>query len=134
VFVDGVAEVTHLLGTGDRALDPRLLVTLPGVVAGDGHSDYGAAFARFLDLHGSAIGPGTTLLVTGDARTNHRAPGVAPFRELCRRARRVYWFDPEPMAEWSTDDSALELFRETCTAVFEVRSLGQLSDAVAEII
>jgi uncharacterized protein with von Willebrand factor type A (vWA) domain len=134
VFVDGVADVTPLLGASDRALDPRLLVTLPGVVAGDGHSDYGAAFTRFLELHGGVIGPGTTFLVTGDARTNHRAPGLRAFRELCRRARRVYWFDPEPAAEWDTDDSAMELYRETCTAVFEVRSLAQLTDAVAEIM
>jgi uncharacterized protein with von Willebrand factor type A (vWA) domain len=133
VFVDGVADVTPLLGA-ERALDPRLLVTLPGVVTGDGHSDYGAAFALFLERHGVVVGPGTTLLVTGDARTNHRAPGLRAFRELCRRARRVYWFDPEPAAEWGTDDSALELYRETCTAVFEVRSLAQLTDAVAEIM
>jgi uncharacterized protein with von Willebrand factor type A (vWA) domain len=74
------------------------------------------------------------LLVTGDARTNHRAPGLRAFRELCRRARRVYWLDPEPSAEWDTDDSALELYRETCTGVFEVRSLAQLTDAVAAIM
>jgi uncharacterized protein len=134
VFVDGIADVTPLLGSAERTLDPRLLVTLPGVVTGDGHSDYGVAFARFLERHGGVVGPGTTLLVTGDARTNHRSPGLAPFRELCRRARRVYWLDPEPAAEWGTDDSALELYRETCTGVFEVRSLAQLTDAVADIM
>jgi uncharacterized protein with von Willebrand factor type A (vWA) domain len=133
VFVDGIADVTPLLDA-DRALDPRLLVTLPGVVSGDGHSDYGAAFARFLERHGSVVGPGTTLLVTGDARTNHRSPGLRAFRELCRRARRVYWLDPEPAAEWDTHDSALGLYRETCTGVFEVRSLAQLTDAVAAIM
>jgi uncharacterized protein with von Willebrand factor type A (vWA) domain len=134
VFVDGIAEVTHLLDSADRALDPRLLVTLPGVVAGDGHSDYGQVFAGFLDRHAGVVGPATTLLVTGDARTNYRSPGLAAFRELCRRARRVYWLDPEPAGAWDADDSALPLYRETCTAVFEVRSLTQLTDAVAQIV
>ncbi len=133
-FVDGVAEVTHLLDAADRALDPRLLVTLPGVVAGDGHSDYGQVFDGFLDRHAGVVGPATMLLVAGDARTNYRSPGLAAFRELCRRARRVYWLDPEPAQEWDADDSALPLYRETCTAVFEVRSLTQLTDAVAQIV
>ena len=40
--------------------------------------------------------PRTTVLVTGDARTNYRPAGVVPFRNLCQRARRVYWLNPEP--------------------------------------
>ena len=49
VFVDGVAEVTRVLEAAEVHLDPRLLVTLPGVIAADGHSDYEGAFRRFLD-------------------------------------------------------------------------------------
>ena len=49
VFVDGVAEVTRVLAAAEVHLDPRLLVTLPGVIAADGHSDYEGAFRRFLD-------------------------------------------------------------------------------------
>ena len=60
------------------ALDPRLLVTLPGVVARDGHSDYDGALAAFVERHADALGPGTTLLVAGDGRTNYRPSGRRP--------------------------------------------------------
>jgi hypothetical protein len=134
VFVDGVAEVTRLLEKAEVDLDPRLLVTLPGVVAGDGHSDYQEAFDRFLREHGSVVTPATTVLVTGDGRTNYRATGVEPFRELCERARHVYWFNPDREDEWGQADSALPLYGELCDEVFEVRNLTQLADAVASIL
>jgi hypothetical protein len=134
VFVDGVADVTELLDRAEVNLDPRLLVTLPGVVAHDGHSDYHEALARFLDRHGASIKPATTVIVMGDARTNYRPSGVESFRELCRRARRVYWFNPEPRDEWGVNDSALPVYAETCAGVFEVRTLNQLAAAIAEIL
>ena len=134
VFVDGVAEVTRLLEQAEVELDPRLLVTLPGVVARDGHSDYQEAFDRFVREHGGLITPATTVLVTGDARTNYRAAGVEPFRELCERARHVYWFNPDPEHEWGEADSVLPLYRELCDDVFEVRNLTQLADAIASIL
>ncbi len=134
VFVDGVAEVTRVLEAAEVHLDPRLLVTLPGVIAADGHSDYESAFRRFLDGQGHALRPGTTVIIAGDGRTNYRPAGVGPFREICQRVRRVYWFNPEPTDEWGTDDSAVPLYRPSCTGVFEVRSLSQLGDAIAAIL
>ena len=134
VFVDGVAEVTDLLERAEVELDPRLLVTLPGVVVRDGHTDYHEAFDRFVREHGAVVTPATTVLVAGDARTNHRSPGLDPFRALCERARHVYWFNPDPQHEWGTDDSALPLYRDLCDDVFEVRNLTQLADAVATIL
>ena len=134
VFVDGVAEVTRVLEAAEVHLDPRLLVTLPGVIAADGHSDYEGAFKRFLDAQSHALRPGTTVIIAGDGRTNYRPAGVGTFREICQRVRRVYWFNPEPTDEWGTDDSAVPLYRQSCTGVFEVRSLSQLADAIAGIL
>jgi uncharacterized protein with von Willebrand factor type A (vWA) domain len=74
------------------------------------------------------------VLVTGDARTNYRAAGLAPFRSLCQRARRVYWLNPEPEDQWDTDDSAMSAYRPTCAGVYEVRSLRQLADAIAAVV
>ena len=134
VFVDGVAEVTSVLERAEVALDPRLLVTLPGVVAVDGHSDYQRALATFVDRHADALGPSATVLVAGDARTNYRGSGVESLRAIRRRCRRLYWFNPEPEAEWGDTDSELDAYRALCDGVFEVRSLTQLADAVAAII
>jgi uncharacterized protein with von Willebrand factor type A (vWA) domain len=135
VFVDGVAEVTDLLDRADGVLEPRFLLTRAGVVMGDGHSDYGRVFDRFWTLHGErVVTSATTLIVAGDARTNYRPAGVNPFRRLSERARRTYWLNPEPRADWGSEDSSIDAFAPWCTAVFEVRTLRQLADAVVEIV
>jgi uncharacterized protein len=134
VFVDGVAEVTRVIEQAEVTLDPRLLVTVPGVIAGDGHSDYGRALGSFVERYDSAVGAGTTVLVTGDARTNLRGSGVESLRVIGHRCRRLYWFNPEPAASWNDPDSALADYRELCDGVFEVRNLAQLATAVAAII
>ncbi len=134
VFVDGVAEVTEVLDRADGVPDAFHLLGRAGVISGDGHSDYGRAFARFWLDHGHVIGSSTTLIVTGDARTNHRPAGLGAFGEVCARAKRVYWLNPEPRSDWGTTDSMIGDYAPSCTKVFEVRSLHQLGDAVAEIM
>ena len=134
VFVDGVAEVTRVIEQAEVTLDPRLLVSVPGVIAGDGHSDYGRALGSFVERYDGAVGAGTTVLVTGDARTNLRGSGVESLRVIGHRCRRLYWFNPEPAAGWADPDSALADYRELCDGVFEVRNLAQLATAVAAII
>ncbi len=134
-FVDGIAEVTDLFAQATHEIQVGRLLEQGGLIAHDGHSDYGQAFELFSRLHlDGAITPRTTVIVTGDARTNHRAPGVVPFRSLCQRARRVYWFNPEPEAEWDHDDSAMATYRSTCAGVYEVRTLRQLADAIAAVV
>ena len=134
VFVDGVAEVTRVIEQAEVELDPRLLVTVPGVIAGDGHSDYGRALGTFVERYEGAVGAGTTVLITGDARTNLRGSGIESLRVIRHRCRRLYWFNPEPAAEWGDPDSALAEYRDLCDGVFEVRNLTQLGSAVAAII
>jgi uncharacterized protein with von Willebrand factor type A (vWA) domain len=135
VFVDGVAEVTDLLEAAGGEVDALNLLHRPGVVTGDGHSDYGQVLTRFWDRHaGSAVSSSTTVIITGDARTNHRPAGVDAFQQLCQRAKRVYWLNPEPRDEWDTLDSVMAAYGPTCTKVFEVRNLHQLAEAVAEIV
>ncbi len=79
--------------------------------------------ATFVERYGGAVGAGTTVLVTGDARTNLRGSGVESLRVIRHRCRRLYWFNPEPAAEWDDPDSALAEYRELCDGVFEVRNL-----------
>jgi uncharacterized protein with von Willebrand factor type A (vWA) domain len=134
-FVDGIAEVTDLFASATYELQVGRLLERKGLITESGHSDYGQAFERFVRSHlDGAVTPRTTVIVTGDARTNYRAAGLAPFRTLCQRARRVYWFNPEPEDEWDTDDSAMAAYRTTCAGVYEVRTLRQLADAIAAVV
>ena len=75
-----------------------------------------------------------TLIVTGDARSNYRETGAEAFGQIASKARRVYWLNPEPTDLWGTDDSIIDDYRRSCTNVFEVRTLGQLADVIAELV
>ena len=94
-FVDGIVEVTDLFAAATHDIHVARLLERRGLIAGDGHSDYGQAFELFCRQHlDGAVTPRTTVLVTGDARTNYRPAGVVPFRSLCQRARRVVLAQP----------------------------------------
>ncbi len=134
VFVDGIAEVTELIETSEFAIDPRFLISRPGVVVADGHSDYACVFKTFHDRHLDAIRPSTNIIIAGDARTNHRPSGEETLRVIAGRAKRVLWFNPEPSEVWNSCDSQLSAYRPHCTNVFEIRTLRQLADAVATLV
>jgi uncharacterized protein len=133
VFVDGIVEITGLLQDAPGVLDPRHLLDRRGLLARDGRSDYTLAFGRFLDQWPDAVGPQTTVIVAGDARSHDRIPALPQVRELARLSRRLYWLDPEPRADWGTADSAMRLYAPHCTGVFEVSTLRQLADCVGTI-
>ena len=129
-FVDGVDEVTSEF---DHAgiLRPAHLIARKNLIWADGHSDYGNVLSRFLNLWGwAALGPKATVVITGDARNNYRAPQVEALRGIKERARRVFWLNPEPRARWNTTDSIQDSYAPYCDAVVEARNLRQLSDFV----
>lgn len=134
VFVDGIDEVTERFHEGSDWLAPRNLLHGSNVVAADGHSDYGNVFQRFWHLYGHAdLDPRSTVIITGDARNNYREDGAESFQSIAQRARRVYWLNPEPRPQWNASDSIVAAYQPSCTGLFEVRNLRQLTDFVVEI-
>ena len=134
-FVDGVAEVTDLFAGAQYDLQVARVVERRGVVGLDGHSDYGQVFGQFERRYlGDAVSHRTTVIVTGDARGNYRDDNVAAFARLAQRARRVFWLNPEPRGEWGEDDSLIEVYRPHCAGVFEVRTVRQLADVIAQLM
>jgi uncharacterized protein with von Willebrand factor type A (vWA) domain len=133
VFVDGIVEITELLESAPGVLDPRHLLDRRGLLARDGRSDYTLAFGRFLAAWPDVVGPQTTVIVAGDARSHDRPAALPQLAELARLSRRLYWLDPEPRTDWHTADSAMPLYAAHCTGVFEVSTLRQLADCVAAI-
>jgi uncharacterized protein with von Willebrand factor type A (vWA) domain len=134
VFVDGPHEITDLVETSPGVIDTRVLLSRPGVVRDDGHSDYGAMFGRFSREYGSRLAPETTLIVCGDARSNYRPPRPELLAALATRVRRIYWLNPEPRAEWDTRDSVMSAYARHCAAVAEVRTPNQLSAWVETLL
>jgi len=133
-FVDAVDEITELV---DRPVpvEPWQILQRGRVIGADGHSDYGAVLAQFWDGYGRAgLTHRSTVVIAGDARTNYRPERAEQLAAIARRARAVYWLDPEPRAEWDTSDSVLAAYAPYCDRVFEVRTLRQLAGAVETIL
>jgi uncharacterized protein with von Willebrand factor type A (vWA) domain len=126
-FIDGMDEVTAYFGHDTDFPDALLEMSRSAsLVRRDGHSDYGRSFEEMLTGWGEVITPRTTLIITGDARTNYRPPGVDHFAALTRRARATFWLNPEPERYWDTGDSVMSVYAPFCDSVDQVRTLRQL--------
>jgi uncharacterized protein len=132
-FVDTVDEVTRLFEEGDFTAALARLSSEAKVVWLDGHSDYGNALETFHATYLDAVTPRTTVLVLGDARNNYRATNGWVLAELRRRARHVYWLNPEPRAQWGTGDSAAVEYGRHVDAMVECRNLRQLAAFVESL-
>ena len=129
-FVNRVDEVTRLVtnGEADPAELGRRISTEAAVAGWHGSSDYGAALGEFAERHLDAVGPRTSVIVLGDARTNGFDPNAAALRRVVARARRVHWLNPESPDQWGTGDSAADVYAEIVDmhACRNARRLGEL--------
>ncbi|MGW6470454.1 vWA domain-containing protein [Streptomyces nigra] len=134
-FVNRVDEVTGLMVHG--AADPEGLgvriQSEAGVTGYHGSSDYGMALGEFAERYEAAVGPRTTVFVLGDARTNMSDPNLPALRGIARRARRVYWLNPEQRSRWGTGDSAAPAYAEL-VEMHECRTARQLSALVGRLL
>ncbi|GGX29994.1 vWA domain-containing protein [Streptomyces lomondensis] len=134
-FVNRIDEVTGLLehGTADpEGLGARIQAEA-AVTGWHGSSDYGMALGEFAERYGDAVGPRTTVLVLGDARTNRSDPNLPAVRRIAERARRVHWLNPEQRSRWGTGDSAAPAYAEL-VEMHECRTARQLSALVARLL
>jgi uncharacterized protein with von Willebrand factor type A (vWA) domain len=134
VFIDGIDEVTAMFeGIEDVAEAVHRVNTEADVIWIDGHSDYGHAFETFWGRWGAEVNPKTTLLFLGDARNNYHASGAWVVAELAKRARHVFWLNPEPRSYWDTGDSIVSQYSAHCQGTFECRNLKQLERFVSQL-
>jgi uncharacterized protein len=127
VFIDGIDEVTsYFEGVEDITEAVHRVNTEADVIWVDGHSDYGHAFEVFWKQHGREINNKTTVLLLGDARNNYHASGAWVVSEIRKKARHVYWLNPEPHSYWDTGDSIVGEYGAHCDGVWECRNMRQL--------
>lgn len=101
---------------------------------GDGATDYGQALADLMAHHADEIDRQTTVIVLGDARSNHANPRLELFAELAERAMRVIWLNPEPPPRWGSGDSVMPLYRPFCTQVRHCASAADLERAIDDTL
>ena len=134
VFVDAVDEITGLLERTGHQIEPWQILRNTNVIGATGHSDYGTVLGQFWERVGSELSGTATVLITGDGRSNYRPAEAATLAAIARRARSVFWLDPEPRAAWEQHDSAIADYRPHCTQMFEVCTLRQLEACVERIL
>jgi uncharacterized protein len=135
VFIDGIDEVTAIFDRSETVGEAIQRVNQEAdVVWVDGHSDYGHALNVFWTRWGKDVGPKTSIILLGDARSNYHAPESWVVRELQRRARHVYWLNPEPRSYWGSGDSIVEQYAQYCDGVYECRNLRQLEGFVETLV
>ena len=97
------------------------------------NSDYGSALADFVDNHLDAVTPRSTVLILGDARSNHTDPRVDALRVIRDRARSVIWLNPEPARSWGSGDSETAVYGQV-VEMHECATVAHLRQVVARLL
>jgi uncharacterized protein with von Willebrand factor type A (vWA) domain len=133
-FIDHVHEVTdHFRPGADPADVLAELAASTAHAALWGRTNYGRAFAKFEESYAGALGPRSSLLVLGDARSNYSDLNLDVLKRLAGSARHSWWLNPEHRRHWDTGDSAATRYGEVVPMV-ECRNLTQLGEFVHDIL
>jgi hypothetical protein len=131
VFIERISEVTEVF---ERERDFRAIserISREGGVADvSGYTDYGRVWLEFLEEIVDDLGPRSTVIVLGDARTNGREPHAEVLRQITQRAGRTFWLNPEPKLYWNYGDSVMAAYERHTTAAFECWTTRHLENFV----
>ncbi|MFF4623611.1 vWA domain-containing protein [Nonomuraea jabiensis] len=125
-FVDTVDEITRFFVPGADVVEAMTRLTNEADMVRFGRTNYGHSLERFAERYGDAIGPRTSLLILGDARSNYQPPALDVLRSLVGRSRHAYWLNPEPVAQWDTGDSVASEYG-AVLPMHECRNVAQLT-------
>ena len=133
-FIDHVHEVTDRFRPGADLGDVMAdLAASTAHAALWGRTDYGRALTKFAENHADALGPKSSLLVLGDARSNHSDLALEVLRELAGSVRHAWWLNPEHPRHWDTGDSAAGAYG-AIVPMTECRNLTQLGEFVHDLL
>jgi uncharacterized protein with von Willebrand factor type A (vWA) domain len=120
VFIERISEVTDVF---ERERDFRRIserISREGGVADvSGYTDYGRVWLEFYEEIVEDLGPRSTVIVLGDARTNGREPHAEVFARIAEHAGRTFWLNPEPRLYWNYGDSVMAAYERHATKAFE---------------
>ncbi|MER7502850.1 VWA domain-containing protein [Nonomuraea pusilla] len=131
-FVDTVDEITRFFQPGADVVEAMTRLANEADMVRFGRTNYGHALERFAERYGDAVGPKTSLLILGDARSNYQPPALGTLRALASRARHAYWLNPEPRAQWDTGDSVAGDYA-AVVPMHECRNVAQLTAFIEAI-
>ena len=133
-FIDHVHEVTQHFRPGADVVDVMSeLAASTAHAALWGRTNYGRAFTKFTEEHPDALGPKSSLLILGDARSNYSDLALDRLQAMAGAARHSWWLNPEHHRHWDTGDSVAGKYGEVVRMV-ECRNLTQLGEFVHDLV
>ena len=133
-FIEDIQEVTDLMRIHDPlTLRTNILDNTQAVMGTRGYTDYGSTFKGFIERHNSLLTHKTSVLIFGDARNNWFRDEAWALQEIKARAKKVYWFNPEPQIRWSSGDSRMHAYMVYCSAFYSCPNLSALERAITRL-
>jgi uncharacterized protein with von Willebrand factor type A (vWA) domain len=132
-FVAEIGELTDLFRRHD--LDRAVALALEGAAVNVfANSNYGRSLEQFAERHMDKVTPRTTVIVIGDGRNNYHPSRASILGDIQRRAKQVWWLNPEAPAAWGFGDSAMREYEEHCDRVVVAYNLESLRTVVDELV
>lgn len=133
-FVNVCSELTELFASAPVGADlTEEIRDVREMTRWHRNSDYGSALVDFVENHLDAVTPRSTVLILGDARSNHTDPRVDALRTIRDRARTVIWLNPEPARSWGTGDSESATYGQVVD-MHECATISHLRSVVTRIL
>lgn len=133
VFVDQVAEISHLLA--QARMSKELITELFNSQASiSGFSNYALVGQQICNLLPDRHYFHSILIVIGDCRTNYQPAGIQYWRSLCSKFNKTIFLNPEPIERWNQDDSQVKDFMPLFHYFFECRNINQLEKIISFLL
>ena len=132
-FIDEVSDITGLLLSGNPLNFRGHVLRNARVVGVTGYTNYGRTLEQFHQRFRHRITRKTSVLIFGDARNNWQENGKWVLAQIKSQAKKVYWFNPEPVSQWNTGDSIINDYMPYCDKVFACPNLVELEKSLAKI-
>jgi hypothetical protein len=133
VFVSDLGEVTKIFSRYENNEALKRLVSEAGINFFS-YTDYGEVLLRFYNDYLDSVNRRTTVIIIGDARNNYMAHNAWVLEKVKKRARKIYWLNPEPERWWGSGDSDMDKFIPFVTDARECRNLKQLAKFIEELV
>lgn len=131
-FNSDMQEISVTL-SGNRAAE-AVTEVLYAIPPGYYATDLGRSLNTFYGKWLEAVNGRTTVVILGDGRNNYNNPRLDLMKDLQKRAKRLFWFNPENRYQWGTGDSDMMEYSTVCDQVFVVTNLAQLATAVDKLL
>ncbi len=133
IFVAEPWEVTHLFETLEIQKAIHSTLSNPPINM-EARTDYGSTFQAFREHHMNDLDRRTTLIILGDARSNHFNPQGHILAEMREKCRRIIWLNPEPSNSWGSGDSEIRTYQTHCHEVRTCMNLNHLTQFIHELV